>query len=160
MPHFHIEYSANLESTVNMGALCEAIRTVAADIEAFPTAGIRVRATRVDHVSMADGNPKHGFIDLSIRLREGRPENTRTGILTAKLRHDSQCNVVIAGNLGIVVSCRSKISCPSPASFRSRLMPLPSITAFLVVSDGLSYCLLYTSPSPRDKRQSRMPSSA
>ena len=23
-----------------------------------------------------------------------------------------------------------------------------------------SYCLLYTSPSPRDKRQSRMPSSA
>ena len=25
---------------------------------------------------------------------------------------------------------------------------------------GLSICLLYTSPSPRDKRQSRMPSSA
>ena len=25
---------------------------------------------------------------------------------------------------------------------------------------GLTYCLLYTSPSPRDKRQSRMPSSA
>ena len=26
--------------------------------------------------------------------------------------------------------------------------------------DGFSTCLLYTSPSPRDKRQSRMPSSA
>ena len=26
--------------------------------------------------------------------------------------------------------------------------------------DESSYCLLYTSPSPRDKRQSRMPSSA
>ena len=26
--------------------------------------------------------------------------------------------------------------------------------------DELSTCLLYTSPSPRDKRQSRMPSSA
>ena len=25
---------------------------------------------------------------------------------------------------------------------------------------GICYCLLYTSPSPRDKRQSRMPSSA
>ena len=25
---------------------------------------------------------------------------------------------------------------------------------------GLQFCLLYTSPSPRDKRQSRMPSSA
>ena len=26
--------------------------------------------------------------------------------------------------------------------------------------DMLTFCLLYTSPSPRDKRQSRMPSSA
>ena len=26
--------------------------------------------------------------------------------------------------------------------------------------DNNNYCLLYTSPSPRDKRQSRMPSSA
>ena len=29
-----------------------------------------------------------------------------------------------------------------------------------VETDGVTYCLLYTSPSPRDKRQSRMPSSA
>ena len=27
-------------------------------------------------------------------------------------------------------------------------------------TDGTNSCLLYTSPSPRDKRQSRMPSSA
>ena len=33
-----------------------------------------------------------------------------------------------------------------------------SFLEFLVVE--LSFCLLYTSPSPRDKRQSRMPSSA
>ena len=30
----------------------------------------------------------------------------------------------------------------------------------VVIISGLSLCLLYTSPSPRDKRQSRMPSSA
>ena len=30
----------------------------------------------------------------------------------------------------------------------------------IVVGNHLYYCLLYTSPSPRDKRQSRMPSSA
>ena len=29
-----------------------------------------------------------------------------------------------------------------------------------IVNDGVTICLLYTSPSPRDKRQSRMPSSA
>lgn len=74
MPHFQIDYSANLEAVVDMGALCEAIRRTAAGIEAFPMAGIRVRAVRVDHVAMADGNAKHGFVDLSVRLREGRPE--------------------------------------------------------------------------------------
>ena len=30
----------------------------------------------------------------------------------------------------------------------------------VTVDNGISSCLLYTSPSPRDKRQSRMPSSA
>ena len=74
MPYFQIEYSASVEAVVDIGQLCEAIRARAATIETFPMAGIRVRATRVDHVAMADGNPKHGFIDLSIRLREGRPD--------------------------------------------------------------------------------------
>ena len=32
--------------------------------------------------------------------------------------------------------------------------------SFLEMMDVLNNCLLYTSPSPRDKRQSRMPSSA
>ena len=74
MPHFQIEYSANLEAVVDIGQLCEAIRAKAATIETFPMAGIRVRATRVDHVAMANGDVKHGFIDLSVRLREGRPD--------------------------------------------------------------------------------------
>ncbi|XXK30212.1 5-carboxymethyl-2-hydroxymuconate isomerase [Rhodobacteraceae bacterium nBUS_24] len=77
MPHFQIDYSANLEDVVDIGALCETIRSTAADIETFPTAGIRVRAIRVDHLAMADGNAKHGFIDLSIRLREGRPRDVK-----------------------------------------------------------------------------------
>ena len=77
MPHFQIEYSANLETVIDMGALCEAIRAKAATIDTFPMAGIRVRATRVDFVAMADGDPKHGFIDLSVRLREGRPDGVK-----------------------------------------------------------------------------------
>ena len=36
---------------------------------------------------------------------------------------------------------------------------LPEIMGFDVIGYGCT-CLLYTSPSPRDKRQSRMPSSA
>ena len=77
MPHFHIEYSANLEESVDMAALCEAIRVRAANIDAFPMPGIRVRATRVDHYAIADGSTKHGFIDLSVRLREGRAQDVK-----------------------------------------------------------------------------------
>jgi 5-carboxymethyl-2-hydroxymuconate isomerase len=77
MPHFHIEYSANLEGVVDMGRLCEVIRSEAAAIDTFPMPGIRVRATRVDHYAIADGDPKHGFIDLSVRLREGRPDDVK-----------------------------------------------------------------------------------
>ncbi|MGJ8617677.1 MAG: 5-carboxymethyl-2-hydroxymuconate Delta-isomerase [Sulfitobacter sp.] len=77
MPHFHIEYSANLDAVVDMAQLCEAIRAEAAKIAAFPTPGIRVRATRVDHYAIADGNKKHGFIDLVVRIREGRTDDVK-----------------------------------------------------------------------------------
>lgn len=63
----------------------------------------------------------------------------RTGILKEKLRHVSQCNVSTGGNLWPVVSCRSKFPCQNLASFRSLLMPRPSITAYLAASDALSY---------------------
>ena len=36
----------------------------------------------------------------------------------------------------------------------------PNLRDWDCPSEGISGCLLYTSPSPRDKRQSRMPSSA
>ncbi|MCV2870305.1 5-carboxymethyl-2-hydroxymuconate Delta-isomerase [Defluviimonas sp. WL0002] len=77
MPHFHIEYSANLDEVVDMAQLCEAIRAEAAAIDAFPMPGIRVRATRVDHYAIADGSPEHGFIDLSVRIREGRTDDVK-----------------------------------------------------------------------------------
>ena len=77
MPHFHLEYSANLEEKVDVRALCNAIRLAAIEIEIFPMPGIRVRASCVDHYSIADGDEKHGFIDLSIRLREGRSEKAK-----------------------------------------------------------------------------------
>ncbi len=77
MPHFHIEYSGNLEEKVDFGGLCEHIRATATEIDAFPAAGVRVRAVRVDHYAIADGNPKHGFVDISIRLRGGRAPDVK-----------------------------------------------------------------------------------
>ena len=72
MPHFSIEYSANLEDMVDIAALCDHLRRAAIDTGVFPMPGIRVRAFRADHVSIADGDAKHAFLDLSIRLRGGR----------------------------------------------------------------------------------------
>ncbi|SDW98644.1 5-carboxymethyl-2-hydroxymuconate isomerase [Ruegeria halocynthiae] len=77
MPHFHVEYSGNLDDCVDIAGLCECIRKTAAGIETFPMPGIRVRATRVDHYAIADGNPAHGFVDISIRLRAGRPDDVK-----------------------------------------------------------------------------------
>jgi 5-carboxymethyl-2-hydroxymuconate isomerase len=82
VPHFHIEYSENLESVVDFASLCEAIRAEAALIDTFPTAGVRVRAVRVDHHAMADGDPKHGFVDLSVRLRAGRADDVKQDAIT------------------------------------------------------------------------------
>ena len=72
MPHFQIDYSANLEQRLDIAGLCRALRDAAMETGVFPLAGIRVRATACTHVVMADGNPEHAFLDLSIRLRAGR----------------------------------------------------------------------------------------
>ena len=77
MPHLMIDYSANVEPDVDMGAFCDTLRDVAASIDAFPLAGVKVRAVRVDHYAIADGNPEHGFIDISVRIREGRDMQTK-----------------------------------------------------------------------------------
>ncbi|MEJ8473281.1 5-carboxymethyl-2-hydroxymuconate isomerase [Roseibium algae] len=74
MAHFQIDYSANLGERLDISGLCHAVAKAARDTGVFPVAGIRVRATACDHVVMADGNPDHAFLDLSVRLRVGRPE--------------------------------------------------------------------------------------
>jgi 5-carboxymethyl-2-hydroxymuconate isomerase len=72
MPHLSFEYSANMEARLDIAGLCRALRDAALETGIFPAAGIRVRGFRADHVVIADGNPEHGFIDLSVRLRAGR----------------------------------------------------------------------------------------
>ena len=72
MPHIMIDYSANMEDAVDMAALCELLRKTGIETGVFPMAGIRVRAFRADHVAIADGDSRHGYIDISIRLRGGR----------------------------------------------------------------------------------------
>ncbi len=82
MPHLIIDYSANLEEVADIAGLCAVLRERAAGLEAFPMAGVRVRAIRADHVSIADGNPIHGYVDISVRMREGRSEQVKEQVAT------------------------------------------------------------------------------
>lgn len=77
MPHFSIEYSRNLEDRIDMAGLCDCLRRAGIETGVFPMAGIRVRALACDHYSIADGAPDRGFIDISVRLRGGRPLDVR-----------------------------------------------------------------------------------
>jgi 5-carboxymethyl-2-hydroxymuconate isomerase len=77
MPHFTIEYSANLDSRVDIGAVVEIVRKAAVETGIFPLGGIRVRAVRCEHYAIADGSGNPGFLDMVLRLGEGRDLATR-----------------------------------------------------------------------------------
>ena len=77
MPHFTIEYSANLDARVDMGAVVELVRKAAVETGIFPLGGIRVRAIKCEHYAIADGRSNFGFLDMVLRLGEGRDLPTR-----------------------------------------------------------------------------------
>ena len=72
MPNFTIEYSANLDPRLDMGAVVEVVRKAAVETGIFPLGGIRVRAVRCEHYAIADGRADCGFLAMVLRLGEGR----------------------------------------------------------------------------------------
>lgn len=77
MPHFTIEYSANLDGRVDMGAVVELVRREAVATGIFPLGGIRVRAIKCEHYAIANGAKNLVFLDMVLRLGEGRDLPTR-----------------------------------------------------------------------------------
>ncbi|MEM8653114.1 MAG: 5-carboxymethyl-2-hydroxymuconate isomerase [Pseudomonadota bacterium] len=74
MPHIILDYSANLDGPLDMHGLCIALKDAAAATGVFPPAGIRVRAHAAPHSVVADGDPGHSYIDITIRLAAGRTD--------------------------------------------------------------------------------------
>lgn len=72
MPHFTLEYSANLDDRLDMAEVVEIVRKAAVETGIFPLGGIRVRAVRCEHYTIADGRSEFGFLDMVLRLGEGR----------------------------------------------------------------------------------------
>jgi 5-carboxymethyl-2-hydroxymuconate isomerase len=74
MPHQVIEYSANLESILDIDALVDAMHTTAVSLDALPIGGIRTRAARRDNYRIADSHPDNTFINVTLRIAPRPPE--------------------------------------------------------------------------------------
>lgn len=79
MPHLTVEYSANLEASVDMTAFCAAMRDAMCATGIFPLGGIRVRAFPCHTYVIADGDPAHAYLHMICRVGHGRDESARAG---------------------------------------------------------------------------------
>lgn len=77
MPHLSIEYSANLTPSVDMAALCRLAAQAISDTSLFEVGAIRVRAFRADVYVVADQLRENAFVDMSLRIGEGRSSSEK-----------------------------------------------------------------------------------
>ena len=72
MPHQIIEYSANLDEEFAIDDLVREMHDTAVRLDSLPTGGIRTRAVRREHFLIADGHADNAFINVTLRIAEGR----------------------------------------------------------------------------------------
>ena len=77
MPHQIIEYSANLESRMDVQALVDGLHQVAAETDGLPLGGLRTRAAKRDRYQIADCHPDNAFVHVILKLGHGRPVEVR-----------------------------------------------------------------------------------
>lgn len=83
MPHFTIEYSANLDACVDFDRLCRTIHKTILDTGLFEIGAIRVRTIRSTHYAVADLLSENGFIDMAFRIGRGRSDADKKATGTA-----------------------------------------------------------------------------
>ncbi len=90
MPHFSIEYSANLEDKIDMQAVVEVVHAAILSIGPYPLGGVRVRAFKTEIYAIADKLPENAFMDMSFRIGKGRSaeDKKRTGEVIFKAVSD------------------------------------------------------------------------
>ena len=92
MPHVVINYSANLETVVDMAAFCSEIAGTLVGqkdengVPVFPTGGTRVFAYPARHCAIADDKGDYAFCYVNLRIATGRSEATKNAAGDALLR--------------------------------------------------------------------------
>jgi 5-carboxymethyl-2-hydroxymuconate isomerase len=79
MPHLSFEYSRGLENLADLDAFAAACRDALVATGICPLGGIRVRGFRADTQAIADGADEYHFLDMILRLGQGRDDATRAG---------------------------------------------------------------------------------
>lgn len=77
MPHLIVEYSANLETDLDMAALARVIHEAALATGVFPIGGCRTRLARRDTYVIGDGHADNRFIHVQARIGAGRSDEVR-----------------------------------------------------------------------------------
>ena len=73
MAHFVLEYSSNIDQeTLELQQLFEKLHDAARETGLFPYKGIRSRAYECRDFRIADGNPGHMFVHLTVLIGAGR----------------------------------------------------------------------------------------
>ena len=77
MPHFILEYSANVKDELNLDGLFKALHETALETGVFPLGGIRFRAVRCDDYLIADADPQNAFVHLTTKIGRRREPDVR-----------------------------------------------------------------------------------
>ena len=102
---------------------------------------------------------------LSVALIEARDLASGTSSRSSKMIHGG-LRYLVAGDVAVVRESASERAtlhriAPHLAQKTPYVIPTGSVRSKLMLRGAsVCYCLLYTSPSPRDRTRSRMPSSA
>ncbi|PPC79350.1 5-carboxymethyl-2-hydroxymuconate isomerase [Pokkaliibacter plantistimulans] len=72
MPHFIIDYSANLHDRLDFQPLFKALHEYVVSTGYFPLGGVRSRAIRCDDYRVADGREEFAYLNLSLKIGHGR----------------------------------------------------------------------------------------
>ncbi len=77
MPHLRFDHSPGLDQLVDLAAFAQYMRAAMVDTGLFPLGGIRVRGHAADVHAVADGAPHWHWLDMELRIGQGRPDADR-----------------------------------------------------------------------------------
>ena len=83
MPHLSYDHAAGLSALADMPGFADHMRRAMLDTGLFPPGGIRVRGHAASSESVADGAPGWLWLDMQVRIGQGRSEAEKTRVTQA-----------------------------------------------------------------------------